>query len=62
MLYPLLATDFYSNSSINVKQFTIFFSQDLKSSKGLYDEMRKIAEANADFVISFEQNRAATKS
>ncbi|XP_030855614.1 mdm2-binding protein [Strongylocentrotus purpuratus] len=41
---------------------TKMFVKDLKSSKGLYDEMRKIAEANADFVISFEQNRAASKS
>nr|XP_054758547.1 mdm2-binding protein-like isoform X2 [Lytechinus pictus] len=41
---------------------TKMFVKDLKSSKGLYDEMRKIAEANADFVITFEQNRVATKS
>ncbi|XP_038067327.1 mdm2-binding protein-like [Patiria miniata] len=33
------------------------YVKDLKSSKGLDEQMKSIAEANADFVVQFEQNR-----
>ncbi|XP_071495664.1 mdm2-binding protein-like [Diadema antillarum] len=41
---------------------TKMYVKDLKTSKGLYEEMRKISEANADFVISFELKRVTPKT
>ncbi|XP_033110988.1 mdm2-binding protein-like [Anneissia japonica] len=47
----------YPGSSQRLYSLTKSFVQDLKSSKGLDQQMRNIAESNVDQVLSFEKSR-----